>query len=125
MTATTRRGMQPPSADAALLRLGAVFDIQRAACIAAFEAVPEGQGDGSPAMDAAYAVAALLREITEQIETIPAVTLEGILVKRRVVDHCYGGKPIPAERLEPYPDQGITLIAAILADLDAMGRVAA
>ena len=115
----------PPPPDAELLRLGALFDIWRAATRAAFNAVPEGARDGSPSMDEAYRVNDSLQDIADQIEAIPATTLAGLLVKRRLVDHCYGDKPVSAERLEPYPDQGIILIAQILTNLDAMGRAAA
>ena len=93
-TRCTRSGVitMPPPPDAELLRLGALFGIWRAATRVAFNAVPEGAKDGSPSMDEAYRVNDSLQDIADQIEAIPATTLAGLLVKRRLVDHCYGGQ---------------------------------
>jgi len=57
-----------------------------------FYGVTPNKGNGTQASVHAYALADLVRDVTDQIEVLPAHTLEGLMVKRRVVDYCYGGR---------------------------------
>jgi hypothetical protein len=111
--------------DAELLRLGAPFDTRRSAEREAWDAVPGHQEDDGPDSMRAYALSDLVYEVVHQIKIIPATTLEGMMVKRRVVDWIYDGNPVTAEMLQPYPDLGIEVIAAVLADLNTTGGAVA
>lgn len=73
------------SNDAALLILGQEFE----AAFAAEQALQ--MTDNGDAWDQAYAVT---HSIVDRIEKMPATTLEGLRVKARCIQWCYGEDPV-------------------------------
>jgi hypothetical protein len=65
-------------------------------------------------------------EVVDAIEALPARTLQGLLIKARALTWCRCGQPVTAEELADRTCRttDMELIAAIIADLTAMGGTA-
>ena len=122
------RGRLPPisnkadAPDAELLRLGRLFDTYRATELRAWAVANRvNGGDDSVESQRAYEIANIAYDVSEQILKLqPATTLEGLLVKYRIISWQHGGNPVPAERINECPDLATEMMASILADLAAM-----
>jgi hypothetical protein len=106
--------------DAELIRLGHEMDTAVARQAEAWATV--GREDTDEAESIAVAAQRHVGTIVDQIEALPATTLDGLKVKRRAIAWCWCDEPVTAEMLadHPQPAADMRILAGLLQDLSAM-----